>query len=103
MREKTPRVNETKDFYFVKYEESHDLVIRRVGVLAGKIYKEDFDKWTTDNHFFIKIKNRDKVSEIIQQLESLNLEQTPIKYKTAGMPSISKTELCNLYINSFSN
>lgn len=100
-RDLTLKLLETPDFLFVKYNENPDLIIRRNGVLAGKIFTEDLDKWITTNHYFIKIRDRDKILKVIDNLKSLDLENIDIKYATAGYPSISKTELCNLYVKKF--
>lgn len=96
-RNLTPKLLETPDFYFVNFDQDPDLTIRRNGVLAGKIFINE--KWTSKNHYYIKIRDRNKVEEVIKNLRSLDLENLDIKYATAGYPSISKTELCNLYNN----
>lgn len=86
-----------EDFDFVKVSDNPDIIIRRNGVLAGKIFKDNLEKWVTNNHYFIKVKDRNRVQEVIQKLESLNLENSEVKYATAGYPSISKAELCLMY------
>jgi predicted RNA methylase len=96
-RLKQRRLSDTVDFEFVKVNELPDLIIRRVGVLAGRIYTTDLERWTTLNHFFIRIRDRSRVKIITTQLISLELEMLPSKYATAGMPSISKHELCEAY------
>lgn len=93
----SPRVTQTADFTFVKVGDAPDLIIRRVGVLAGKIYTTDLHRWTTTNHYFIRVTDRTRVSAVTQQLIDLDLEKLPAKYATAGMPSISISELCAAY------
>ena len=103
LRELTRRLSDTDDFKFVKVNESPDLIIRRVGVLAGRIYTTDLHKWITPNHYFIQVRDRDRVAEITQRLISLNLESLPSKFAVAGMPSISITELCMEYNKKYKN
>jgi hypothetical protein len=97
---------ECADFAFVQPGQPCDIIIRRVGVLAGRIYMSEADlaRWTTLNHFFLRVRDRDNpaaVSRVVANLCALNLEQLPCKYATAGMPSISKSELCREYQQRF--
>jgi hypothetical protein len=97
MRPLSPRLTKTDDFTFVKVDESPDIIIRRVGVLAGKIFTTDLHKWTTKNHYFIKITDSTRKQQVIQNLIDLDLEHLPAKDATAGMGSISITEMCKAY------
>lgn len=101
IRSLTPKLLETSDFKFVDVNDNPDIIIRRNGALAGKIFTTDFHKWITKNHYFIKIVDRNKVKEVVDNLIKLDLENIDIKYATAGYPSISKTELCNLYVKTY--
>lgn len=86
------------DFVFVTPEENPDFAIRRVGVNAGKIFSEKVVECSKQSHFFIKC--GDKMKDIVlDKLKSLKLEECVCKYNTAGCPSISKNELCNMYNN----
>lgn len=97
----TPKTLTTQDFLFVNVDENPDIIIRRNGVLAGKIFTDNLDKWITDNHYFIKIIDRNKVQQVVDNLKSLDLEHCEIKYATSGYPSISKSELCQMYNQKF--
>ena len=97
MRPKQTNEVEVSDFKFVNVNENPDVIIRRNGALAGKIFTKDLHKWITKNHYFIKVSDRQKVKQVIDKLKSLDLENTPIKFATAGYPSIGKAELCALY------
>lgn len=88
------------DFNFVKVLDNPDFIIRRNGALAGKIFTENLEKWTTNNHYFIKVNDKNNIQKVLNKLKALDLENTPIKYATAGYPSIGKAELCALYVSS---
>lgn len=75
----------TQHFSFVSKEEA-DFAIQRVGARAGKV-KIDMDNLAKASHYFIK-QNNECVKEIFE-----NIDWASIKNKTAGNPSIAKTEL----------
>jgi predicted RNA methylase len=97
LRPISPRLTKTDDFTFVKVGDSPDAIIRRVGVLAGRVFTTELDKWITTNHYFVRVTDRTRVSEVVKNLIDLDLENLPAKYETAGMPSINTTELCMAY------
>lgn len=103
LRTAPPKVSETPDFKFVKADSYPDLAIRRVGVNAGKIFDDDVASRSEQSHFFVQIKDKKKKTKVIEKLKSLDLEHTDSKFQTAGNPSISKTELCELYLASLSD
>jgi predicted RNA methylase len=72
-------------FSFVSKEEA-DFAIQRVGGNAGRV-KSDMSKLASASHYFIKA-HRDNLKELFTQID-----WTSIKNKTAGNPSIAKTEL----------
>lgn len=81
-------INKHEDFIFTT-KENADFAIQRVGNAAGKV-KEDFEKYATASHYFIK--GDPKVMEIFKKIN-----WSSVKYNTAGNPSISKRELISLY------
>jgi len=97
LRPISPRLTQTDDFTLVKVGDSPDVIIRRVGVHAGRVFTTDLDRWITTNHYFVRVIDRSRVSEIVKNLVDLDLEHLPAKYETAGMPSINITELCMAY------
>jgi len=103
LRSIPPKVSETPDFKFVKANSNPDLAIRRVGVNAGKMFDDDVGQRSEQSHFFIQIKDKRRKAIVIRQLKSLDLENTQSKFQTAGNPSISKTELCELYLGSLND
>ena len=80
----------TEYFDFVNKEEA-DIAIRRVGSLAGKIFT-NFNQYQESSHYFIKFKNDDKYKMIFQLKLCYGVFQREAK-KTAGNPSLSKSEL----------
>ena len=76
------------DFIFVDKSEA-DFAIQRVGVAAGKV-KVDFEKYAVASHYFIKA--NEKVRKVFEKIN-----WSSVKGNTAGNPSISKSELINLY------
>ena len=99
-----PSISETHHFKFVKNSDNPDLVIRRVGVYAGKMYLDDPENHTQQNHLFLKRKkNTISKQELIKNIKNLDLENADFKYDTAGMPCINKSELSSLYLKTYNN
>jgi hypothetical protein len=78
------------DFNFVNKDDA-DFSIQRVGVNAGKI-KIDFENLSSESHYFIKSNVGKNLIEVMKSIDF-----GTVKYKTAGNPSISKSELVALY------
>ena len=79
------------DFEFTD-KQNADFAIRRVGVLAGKVIT-DFQSYSEQSHYYIK--SHIPIHLLIQKLTSISWDS--VKYNTAGNPSISKSELIQLY------
>lgn len=84
------------DMEFVSRDNA-DFAFQRVGVRAGTIKKE-FSQSANASHFFIRADRIDAKS-LRDRLNALDFSE--IKYKTAGNPSISKSELIKLYIEKW--
>lgn len=95
-----PRMNSTNDFVFVSPTENPHAAIRRVGVNAGRIFEEKPASCSEQSHFFIRAVDDSRREPMLRRLKSLELEKTPSKFDTAGCPSISKSELCSLYVET---
>jgi hypothetical protein len=104
-RLKIPTVNKTKDFCFVKPDKvNYDLVFRRVGVNAGRLFensKSDGTTFSADSHQFILLSDKSKRELIVENIKSLNLEEAQEKYDVAGNPCLNASEICNLYNAKF--
>ena len=79
-----------KNFSFVKKDDNPDISFRRVGVYAGKIFKEIEDK-SPQSHYFIKFDNK-LTDELFVKLSNITYAS---KNNTCGPKSISKQELIN--------
>ena len=83
--------NNDNDFAFVNSQEA-DFAFQRVGARAG-LASVDGLKKSPSSHYFIKIINDNvPIFDILK-----TIDWSDIKYKTAGNPSIGKTELVNAY------
>ena len=79
-------------YQFVKKSEAPDIAFRRVGVYAGKIYKQIEDK-SEQSHYFLKFDKQ--LSDIgFAELNNIEFES---KNNTVGPRSISKQELIQSY------
>lgn len=76
-------------FSYTKDKELADIAVRRVGVYAGKAFR-DLNK-SEQSHYFLIIDNKSKVDFIIKHLEDINWNDL-----TVGPRSISKGELNNV-------
>jgi hypothetical protein len=81
------------DFIFCKDPREADFAIQRVGHNAGRVYSRNFLQRSSSSHYFIK----QSKPEVILRFMALNLEEHPIKFLTAGNPSIGKRELIKIY------
>lgn len=82
-------------FCFVKSTDIHNLVIRRVGVNAGKCFHPNSQ--SPQSHYFIQIQDESTIENI---LECSNTWTIPSN--TVGPKSLSKSEICKLLHSSMS-
>lgn len=101
-RKKTLTVKQTRDFKFIKNQtQDCDLVLRRVGVNAGRLYDNMSVSYSVGSHCFISLIDKTKKEEVVQNIKTLNLEQAQEKYNVAGNPCLNTSEICNLYNKKF--
>lgn len=81
-------------FEYVKNTSTHELVIRRVGALAGKSYKNDGTKYNSQSHHFIKLTTPDICDTLIKKIN-----QHTFPSNTVGARSLSKNEI-NSVVNN---
>lgn len=86
------RVMKHEDFDFVSKEDG-DFSFQRVGAKAGLVLK-DFSHKSPSSHYFIK--SNDKKNDLFSIFEQISWED--IKKRTAGNPSIGKSELIERYL-----
>ena len=80
---------EPVNFHYVKKDENPDISFRRVGVYAGKVYKEIENK-SSESHYFIKFDEDHDIDSLIEKFEETVVFE---KDNTVGPRSISKNEL----------
>lgn len=93
VREKIKRYtfNDVKDWFALSTNQDADFSIQRVGQKAGTIRTKNFRHYSNLSHYYIKALNP-KVLDIF-----LLVDFEKIKYNTAGNPSISPSELIQLW------
>ena len=99
MRVKQPRLTRTPDFVFVKASAKPHFAIRRVGVKAGQLFAENLDKRSIQSHFFIRAVDETSIEDLLERFRALDLENSKVKYNTAANPSLSKHEICTIYMS----
>ena len=87
-----------KGFQYVKGTDPHDIVIRRVGVYAGRCYINSHDEteYNVQSHHFIKFDKKYE-KNIVDIAKKINAHVFPTN--TTGPRSLSKTEI-NIVLNS---
>lgn len=91
LRALTPQVTRHPDFSFVTAENAH-FAFQRVGARAGLTSVEGLQK-SPQSHYFLKAQNNYRI--VFERLSAI--DWTPIKTRTAGNPSIGKSELIAAY------
>jgi hypothetical protein len=89
-----------KGFQYVKGKDPHDIVIRRVGVYAGRCYINSHDEteYSFQSHYFIKLDEQFVAAQHIKKIvEKVNAHVFPTN--TTGPRSLSKPEI-NIVLNS---
>lgn len=81
------------DLRFVPKEEAN-IAIRRVGALAGKVFR-DTGSYSESSNYFISC-----AEEVVIKLESLFSKFQEAASNTVGNPSLSKSELVQIYTTS---
>lgn len=81
-------------FSYVKDTDPYDIVVRRVGVYAGRCYKASHESYSKQSHYFIKLSPKAKTDAIV---EAMNKHKFPSN--TVGPRSLSKHEI-NSVLNS---
>lgn len=90
-RAKQAVLKQHDDFVFVPREEA-DIALQRVGVRAGLIRETgSFETISAESHFFIKFVDADSPAIFAQ------IDFAAVKFDTAGNPSVSRSELIELY------
>jgi hypothetical protein len=94
-----------KGFQYVKETDPHDIVIRRVGVYAGRCFHGNNNNSATEynkqTHYFIKLDEQFVAAQHVKQIvEKINAHVFPTN--TTGPRSLSKSEV-NIVLNMILN
>lgn len=84
--------DDVKDWFKLCSNDEADFSIQRVGQKAGTIRTENFKHYSNLSHYYLKSMNP-KVLDIF-----LLVDFEKVKYNTAGNPSISPSELIELWL-----
>jgi hypothetical protein len=91
LRQQTKSVRTHRDFDFVS-QPAADFAFQRVGARAGLVSVEGLSK-SPQSHYFLKTRGPSRT--VFDRLRAI--DWAPIKYRTAGNPSIGKGELMAAY------
>ena len=97
-RQKIEKLPMVEDFKFCKRGDTPDIAIRRVGVLAGRIFETSLETRSEESHLFLKVSKNN-----LEKLRTLNLESCEEKYQTVSNPCISKNDILKNYKNTYSD
>ena len=91
-----------KGFQYVKETDPRDIVIRRVGVYAGRCFGGDNNatEYNKQTHYFIKLDQQPAVSHVKEIVDKVNAHTFPTN--TTGPRSLSKPEI-NEVLNTILN
>lgn len=90
-KKKILKLSEFTDFFEIVDPSHADFAIQRVGGRAGLIRTCDFENYSKQSHYFIK-QNHSSVLDIFKKCDF-----DRVKYNTAGNPSISPSEMLELW------
>lgn len=88
----TLKFSQIQHWFEIVPPDNSDFAIQRVGGRAGLIRLDNRFSFSKESHYFIKSKN----PKTLEIFKSVNFED--VKYNTAGNPSISPSELIELFI-----
>lgn len=89
----TFKISQLSDYFEIVKPEFSDFSVQRVGGKAGQIRTIDRKNFSELSNYFIKA-NKDFILDVFTEI---NFES--VKYNTAGNPSISPSELVELFVD----
>lgn len=90
------KLSDFSDLFDVVEPTDADFAIQRVGGRAGLIRTTNFDSYSTESHYFI----RQKDPRVLDCFRACDFDR--VKYNTVGNPSISPSELLELFVEQAS-
>lgn len=91
-RIKTIKINQLRDWFIPTDPVTSDFAVQRVGGRAGLIRIQDKADYSKTSHYFFKAQHPDTLNIF----RSINFDS--VKFNTAGNPSVSPSELCELFV-----
>jgi len=88
----TKSISSASKYWTIVDPKDADFCVQRVGGRAGLVRTEDFRTYSTQSHYYIKSHN-EQTLDIFK-----SLDYSDIKHNTAGNPSISPSELVELFL-----
>jgi hypothetical protein len=89
---KTIKLDQISDWFKIVDPASSDFAIQRVGGRAGLIRTVDYKNYSKESHYFLKAYD----IKVLPIFKKINFDE--VKYNTAGNPSISPSELIELFL-----
>ena len=89
---KTIKLDQISDWFKIVDPVSSDFAIQRVGGRAGLIRTVDYKNYSKESHYFLKAYD----IKVLPIFKKINFDE--VKYNTAGNPSISPSELIELFL-----
>ena len=89
----TYKISQLSEYFEIVKSEVSDFSVQRVGGKAGQIRTIDHKKFSELSNFFIKAHH----SFVLDVFKEIDFES--VKYNTAGNPSISPSELVELFVD----
>lgn len=94
-RSRLPTLSSHRDFTFQKHPAGAAFAFQRVGAAAGRTKPLDAPHVAPPSHYFMVPREGLSGEELRRRLDAIDWQ--PIKERTAGNPSISKSELIEAY------
>jgi predicted RNA methylase len=88
----TIKLNQIRTWFELVEPSLSDFAIQRVGGRAGLIRESDRCNYSAESHYFIKAHD----NRVLPIFKTINFDT--VKYNTAGNPSISPSELIELFV-----
>jgi hypothetical protein len=88
------KLQQIKKWFELVEPDKSDFAIQRVGGRAGLIRTSDRLEYSAESHYFIKAHN----ANVLPIFQSVDFDQ--VKFNTAGNPSVSPSELIELFVNA---
>jgi hypothetical protein len=90
----THKLTQVTKWFSIVDPSASDFAIQRVGGKAGLIREIDYKNYSPSSHYFIKTND----SRVLDIFKTINFDG--VKFNTAGNPSISPSELVELFVNA---